>query len=129
MILMQGHPGKSLSYHQIWSRMVKPDNDIHMEISSTRNKDDFFRAVCKGEIRAFSDASYMPQYSSSIAAAEWRVETTQESCSWKGSGLFRATYNSSYVGKFNDISVPSAYRIEKGRYKASKYIPCNGVNF
>ena len=103
MIFMQGHPGKSPSYHQIWSRMVKPANDIHMEIYSTNNREEFFRAACKGKIRAASDASYMPQYSSSIAAAAWRVKTTQGSCSWKGYGIFSTTYNSFYGGELYGI--------------------------
>ena len=96
VIFMQGHSDYLLSYHELDTEEIAPANDLHMETFSAGDKDNFIRAAHRGEIRAVSDASYMPQYSSSIAAAAWRVETTCGSHHWTGSGLFSAMYNSSY---------------------------------
>ena len=103
VIFMQGHSDYLMSYHELDIEVIAPANDLHMEIFSAGDKDIFIRAEHRGEIRAVSDASYMPQYSSSIAAAAWRVETTCGSYHWTGSGLFRAENNSSYGGELYGI--------------------------
>ena len=64
VIYMQGYSSHLSSYHKSESEAVTPANDIHIEISSTNDREILIRAACKGEIRAVSDASYMSQYSS-----------------------------------------------------------------
>ena len=103
VIFMQGHSDHLGSYHEPDTEAIAPANDMHMETSAVGVKHNFIRAALRGEIRAVSDASFMPQYSPSIAAAAWRVETTCGSYHWTGSGLFCAEYNSSYGGELYGI--------------------------